>query len=40
MAVIADSGPNVAVTVADLNAERIVAWNDPFHSKLMMHERG
>ena len=38
MAVIADRCPDVQVTVVDLNAERIAAWNDPDFSKLPVYE--
>ena len=40
MAVIADRCPGVQVTVVDLNAERIAAWNDPDLSKLPVYEPG
>ncbi|TVS02375.1 MAG: nucleotide sugar dehydrogenase, partial [Cyanobium sp. PLM2.Bin73] len=40
MAVIADRCPQVQVTVVDLNAERIAAWNDPDLSKLPVYEPG
>ncbi|MFM9104282.1 MAG: nucleotide sugar dehydrogenase, partial [Cyanobium sp.] len=40
MAVIADRCPDVQVTVVDLNAERIAAWNDPDLSKLPVYEPG
>ena len=40
MAVIADRCPEVQVTVVDLNAERIAAWNDPDLSKLPVYEPG
>jgi UDPglucose 6-dehydrogenase len=38
MAVIADRCPDVQVTVVDLDAERIAAWNDPDLSKLAAFE--
>ena len=38
MAVIADRCPGIEVTVVDLNAERIAAWNDPDLSKLPVYE--
>jgi len=40
MAVIADRCPDVQVTVVDLNAERIAAWNDPDLSQLPVYEPG
>jgi UDPglucose 6-dehydrogenase len=40
MAVIADRCPGIQVTVVDLNAERIAAWNDPDLSKLPVYEPG
>jgi hypothetical protein len=40
MAVIADRCPEIQVTVVDLNAERIAAWNDPDLSKLPVYEPG
>ncbi|MEO1002320.1 MAG: nucleotide sugar dehydrogenase [Cyanobacteria bacterium J06638_7] len=40
MAVIADRCPQVQVTVVDLNAERIAAWNDPDLSRLPVYEPG
>ena len=40
MAVIADRCPQIQVTVVDLNAERIAAWNDPDLSKLPVFEPG
>ena len=40
MAVIADRCPDVQVTVVDLNAERIAAWNDADLSKLPVYEPG
>lgn len=38
MAVIADRCPDVQVTVVDLNAERIAAWNDPDLGQLPVYE--
>ena len=38
MAVIADRCPEIQVTVVDLNAERIAAWNDPDLSQLPVYE--
>ena len=40
MAVIADRCPGIQVTVVDLNAERIAAWNDPDLSRLPVYEPG
>jgi UDPglucose 6-dehydrogenase len=40
MAVIADRCPGVQVTVVDLNAERIAAWNDADLSRLPVYEPG
>ena len=40
MAVIADHCPQLQVTVVDLNAERIAAWNDPNLSRLPVYEPG
>ena len=40
MAVIADRCPDVQVTVVDLNAERIAAWNDADLSRLPVYEPG
>ncbi|EDY39656.1 UDP-glucose 6-dehydrogenase [Cyanobium sp. PCC 7001] len=40
MAVIADRCPDIAVTVVDLNAERIAAWNDPDLGRLPVYEPG
>lgn len=40
MAVIADHCPQVQVTVVDLNAERIAAWNDPDLAQLPVYEPG
>jgi UDPglucose 6-dehydrogenase len=40
MAVIADRCPQIQVTVVDLNAERIAAWNDPDLSNLPVYEPG
>ncbi|QEY32351.1 nucleotide sugar dehydrogenase [Synechococcus sp. RSCCF101] len=40
MAVIADRCPHVQVTVVDLNAARIAAWNDPDLSRLPVYEPG
>jgi len=40
MAVIADRCPQIQVTVVDLNAERIAAWNDADLSKLPVYEPG
>jgi UDPglucose 6-dehydrogenase len=40
MAVIADRCPQIQVTVVDLNAARIAAWNDADLSKLPVYEPG
>ena len=40
MAVIADHCPEIQVTVVDLNAERIAAWNDPDLTRLPVYEPG
>ncbi|MFQ6539312.1 MULTISPECIES: nucleotide sugar dehydrogenase [Aphanothece] len=40
MAVIADRCPAITVTVVDLNAARIAAWNDPDLSRLPVYEPG
>jgi UDPglucose 6-dehydrogenase len=40
MAVIADRCPGIQVTVVDLNAERIAAWNDPDLNQLPVYEPG
>ena len=40
MAVIADRFPQIQVTVVDLTAERIAAWNDPDLSQLPVLSRG
>ena len=40
MAVIADRCPGIQVTVVDLNAERIAAWNDPDLGRLPVYEPG
>ncbi|MFM2159310.1 MAG: hypothetical protein RLZZ124_1784, partial [Cyanobacteriota bacterium] len=40
MAVIADRCPEVRVTVVDLNADRIAAWNDADLSRLPVYEPG
>lgn len=40
MAVIADRCPHIQVTVVDLNAARIAAWNDSDLSKLPVYEPG
>ena len=40
MAVIADRCPQVQVTVVDLNAQRIAAWNDPDLTELPVYEPG
>ena len=40
MAVIADRCPHIQVTVVDLNAERIAAWNDADLTRLPVYEPG
>ena len=40
MAVIAKNNPNIKVTVVDINAVRIAAWNDSNLSKLPIYEPG
>ena len=40
MAVIAHKCPDIKVTIVDLNAERIAAWNDEDLSKLPVYEPG
>jgi len=40
MAVIADKNPNTKVTVVDINAERIAAWNDDDLNNLPVFEPG
>jgi len=40
MAVIADHCPDIQITVVDLNAARIAAWNDPDTSLLPVYEPG
>ena len=40
MAVIAKKNPNIQVTIVDINAERIAAWNDEDVSKLPIYEPG
>ncbi len=40
MAVIADRCPQIQVTLVDLNAERIAAWNDEDLSRLPVYEPG
>ena len=40
MAVIADRCPGIQVTVVDLNAERIAAWNSPDLKALPVYEPG
>ena len=40
MAVIADRCPGIQVTVVDLNAARIAAWNDADLSRLPVYEPG
>ncbi|MBC3758982.1 nucleotide sugar dehydrogenase [Hyunsoonleella sp. SJ7] len=40
MAVIAKKNPNIKVTIVDINAERIAAWNNADLSKLPVYEPG
>jgi len=40
MAIIAQKCPNIKVTVVDLNAERIAAWNDPNVDNIPIYEPG
>lgn len=40
MAVIAQKNPNIKITVVDINAARIAAWNDADLSKLPIYEPG
>ncbi|WP_179345056.1 nucleotide sugar dehydrogenase [Winogradskyella ursingii] len=40
MAVIAKKNPHIQVTIVDINAERIAAWNDKDVSKLPIYEPG
>lgn len=40
MAIIAQKCPHIKVTVVDLNAERIAAWNNPDVSKIPIYEPG
>lgn len=40
MAVIAKKNPNIKVTIVDINAERIAAWNDKDVSQLPIYEPG
>ncbi|NRD23525.1 nucleotide sugar dehydrogenase [Winogradskyella litoriviva] len=40
MAVIAKKNPNIKVTIVDINADRIAAWNDEDVSKLPIYEPG
>jgi UDPglucose 6-dehydrogenase len=40
MAVIAKKNPHINVTIVDINAERIAAWNDKDVSKLPIYEPG
>lgn len=40
MAVIAQKCPDIAVTVVDLNEERIASWNDPDIDKIPIYEPG
>jgi len=40
MAIIAQKCPHIKVTVVDLNAERIAAWNDPNSENIPIYEPG
>ena len=40
MAIIAQKCPHIKVTVVDLNADRIAAWNDPDVTKIPIYEPG
>ncbi|WP_100615829.1 nucleotide sugar dehydrogenase [Confluentibacter citreus] len=40
MAVIAKNNPHIKITIVDINAERIAAWNDADVSKLPVYEPG
>ena len=40
MAIIAQKCPHIKVTVVDLNAERIAAWNDPDVNNIPIYEPG
>ncbi|WP_308991933.1 nucleotide sugar dehydrogenase [Mariniflexile litorale] len=40
MAIIAKKNPHIKVTIVDINAERIAAWNDKDLSKLPIYEPG
>src|SRR5690606_8691238 len=40
MAVIAKNNPEIKVTVVDMNAERIAAWNDPDVNNITIYEPG
>lgn len=40
MAVIAKKNPHIKITIVDINAERIAAWNDTDVSKLPVYEPG
>ena len=40
MAVIANKCPNIKVTIVDLNAERIAAWNDEDVNNIPIYEPG
>jgi UDPglucose 6-dehydrogenase len=40
MAIIAQKCPNIKVTVVDLNADRIAAWNDPNVDNIPIYEPG
>ena len=40
MAIIAQKSPEINVTVVDINAKRIAAWNDPDVEKIPIYEPG
>ena len=40
MAIIAQKCPHIKVTVVDLNADRIAAWNDPNIDNIPIYEPG
>lgn len=40
MAVVAQKCPHITVTIVDINASRIAAWNDKDLSKLPVYEPG
>ena len=40
MAIIAQKSPEITVTVVDINAKRIAAWNDPDVNNIPIYEPG